>query len=794
MAASYTLTSSRFPNGTTVYANPVSGPSADTASGVVSGGQVTLTGLRELEDYIAHANVDGAHVEARFRSGGGEAGLDLNIRDYVGLDAGGTSDMRDLINTASAAASAVATAGGYPYVRIGGFGRGVYRVDNPLWIRDKVRFELDEARIVAGADFTGVGQTSGIFRAAEVSNAAVAQGTGTTTSTSYIITAVSQPTLWKVEDRITGTGIPANTKVAAVDVLNSKIELDAAATASGTVTLTKALTYYGNYRNAGIVGGELDPNGKAVGCNIRALWTEDFLLDGVTVLHNRKVGDETWAFCVGGHRMLAKNVRVLGGAKLFEDGFHYCHGNGLRLESPYIESGDDAIALGYEPTDASFAASPDPLRNVLVTDAQVRAMRAFALKLYVQSGATGRDWEVTDVSVQGLSGQSGVLRNGGIWMEDYNAGLSPANQIKRVKVSGVSLDIGSKAHDDFQAIGVRIGSCSDVDVDASIQMTEAEDAVSGHELSQVDNSEDISLRLRCPLMGLRAGLRVINSNRVTLHRSRIVKSATCAHIVRVQASHDLRILDNDFEGMTTATRAVQVTEGLAATVIMRGNTVRTGGTPAGYGVSVETAACSHLIFEGNDCTQCINGILDESKVRAMAYFLVRDNKAQADLSMTDAPFAVVANVRNRIDALAASATPAIISEAGSGVPSGSQGGLGTFYFDPADYAVPGQAAKLRLAAHVITNATAPACNFTFGLYPVSASAGGAASVSVTAGTIVTGSTAAVTAPALGTRSRTETADFDAPAAGWYALMVTLSADMAASSAAVVRAVLKARGL
>jgi hypothetical protein len=72
MAAGYTLTSEGFPNGTTVYANLVNGR-AEPVSAVVSNGSAFFTGLREFENYTAHATVAGQNVQVPF-STSGEAG------------------------------------------------------------------------------------------------------------------------------------------------------------------------------------------------------------------------------------------------------------------------------------------------------------------------------------------------------------------------------------------------------------------------------------------------------------------------------------------------------------------------------------------------------------------------------------------------------------------------------------------------------------------------------------------------------------------------------------------------
>jgi hypothetical protein len=113
------------------------------------------------------------------------------------------------------------------------------------------------------------------------------------------------------------------------------------------------------------------------------------------------------------------------------------------------------------------------------------------------------------------------------------------------------------------------------------------------------------------------------------------------------------------------------------------------------------------------------------------------------------------------------------------------------YFDDADYTVAGKTQKLRIRAHVLTNATAPAITFTVGLYPVTC-AGSADSFTFTLGTLVTGSGAAVASPSSSSVTTTAGTDFTIPADGGYALGVVTSGTIANNAAAVVYATLQTR--
>jgi hypothetical protein len=102
-------------------------------------------------------------------------------------------------------------------------------------------------------------------------------------------------------------------------------------------------------------------------------------------------------------------------------------------------------------------------------------------------------------------------------------------------------------------------------------------------------------------------------------------------------------------------------------------------------------------------------------------------------------------------------------------------GLGVFYLDPAHYPTASpRTNKIRIAVSVMVNATAPAITYTYGLYPVTAVAGGAQAVTVTLGTVVAGSTVAIASPGASSTNHGESTDIAFPSAGYYALGVVLS--------------------
>jgi hypothetical protein len=124
--------------------------------------------------------------------------------------------------------------------------------------------------------------------------------------------------------------------------------------------------------------------------------------------------------------------------------------------------------------------------------------------------------------------------------------------------------------------------------------------------------------------------------------------------------------------------------------------------------------------------------------------------------------------------------------------SGATAGLGMFYVDPAWVTASTRSNYWRVQAGVLVNNTAPTVNFTVGLYPVSSPAGGAAAMTMTLGTVVTGSTCVFNTPGANSETAANSGDFAAGAAGWYCFGVVVSGASAANSAILCLASLQYR--
>ena len=128
----------------------------------------------------------------------------------------------------------------------------------------------------------------------------------------------------------------------------------------------------------------------------------------------------------------------------------------------------------------------------------------------------------------------------------------------------------------------------------------------------------------------------------------------------------------------------------------------------------------------------------------------------------------------------------------SGTTDISAKGLPGVYLTSAAYAVPNLTQKLEAVVTILTNATAPAINFTPALYPVTV-AGGSNQIVATLGTKVTGSNTTFTTPAASSITvQSPASDFSAPVDGFYVFGVVTSGTLATNAVVIVHCELLTR--
>lgn len=116
------------------------------------------------------------------------------------------------------------------------------------------------------------------------------------------------------------------------------------------------------------------------------------------------------------------------------------------------------------------------------------------------------------------------------------------------------------------------------------------------------------------------------------------------------------------------------------------------------------------------------------------------------------------------------------------------------YFDDADYTVGSLTQKLRIRAQVNTNATAwSSVTATFGLYPVTF-AGGSNALTMTLGTVVSGSTVAIANPSASSTNQSNSGDFTIPSDGQFCIGVVTSATLTTNVASLLTAQLQTRNV
>lgn len=119
-------------------------------------------------------------------------------------------------------------------------------------------------------------------------------------------------------------------------------------------------------------------------------------------------------------------------------------------------------------------------------------------------------------------------------------------------------------------------------------------------------------------------------------------------------------------------------------------------------------------------------------------------------------------------------------------------GFDFFYFDDADFATSSKTQKLRIRAALGNNGTAwSSVTATVGLYPITFS-GGSDTITVTLGTVVSGSTVALANPTANALTQGNSGDFTIPSDGAYCLGYVMSATQTNNAASVLSAQVQTR--
>lgn len=275
-------------------------------------------------------------------------------------------------------------------------------------------------------------------------------------------------------------------------------------------SLVGGSTYYGNFDNIKIVGGTFDTNGKTIGSGVFCMLNcRDLVIEKTTIVRSETLG--YWSYILGGEDVTLNDVRVFGGTVVGQDGIHFVHGRRLKVNGGYIESGDDAIAVGCDALGMLF--DDEGISNVSAFNTAVYASRGAAVKVYYIPPSSGSNRHKVDgVYIRGVHGSSGVLRNGGVSIMDQSSSdLQDPSRVKNIDVE-CDLNVGSTSHDGVNPYGVYVTSGMDWRVAGVIRITDTTGGATRFQLGSISHSVRGRCEVNCPALPAGGGVTLFNQS------------------------------------------------------------------------------------------------------------------------------------------------------------------------------------------------------------------------------------------------------------------------------------------
>lgn len=223
------------------------------------------------------------------------------------------------------------------------------------------------------------------------------------------------------------TGAPPfifpNGDIRNVEVVNGSTAVKWVSGLSAAAGLTNQAvqgTYFGTTYNCLIEGGIWDTNGFTNPNQIISLTNiEDLILRDLTIVHRT---GQNWATQLCGNRIFARNSKVINGSLLYEDAWHAGWGDEITISECYGGGGDDGVALGID-----CSTLVEPFDDIGLTNVKVSVMlhaQHGSAKIYVGQRladfmpyAGANRGRVSNVTMD-VSGRTGLLSNGGVYIED----------------------------------------------------------------------------------------------------------------------------------------------------------------------------------------------------------------------------------------------------------------------------------------------------------------------------------------------------------------------------------------
>lgn len=389
-------------------------------------------------------------------------------------------------------------------------------------------------------------------------------------------------------------------------------------------------SYYGTYKNIKLTGGYFDGNGKTGG-NILMIWQENLTIDGITIKdysHN-----SGYAITAGGRNLSLTNGKIFGGANVGEDGVHILHGSDINVSDWIINSGDDCVALGGEIDFTTLAETPEGISNVNVSNIVGNSVIATGIKVYRRGlpEMANPAWFVKNVTITNYTGKAGIVRNGGIFIQDEQTPSIGNEAISNITVSA-KMDVGSSTRTDINSYGIYVKFVKDIIInDSRIDLFEPANAASGFICVFVEDVTNFQLN---NFVSRSQGKRSL----ALVRRSTGVKFNGIDVVVSNSLSNDaIQVIDSNFEMMTADITNIPASRsGLIGTTVSGNGSIislknATFKNPigtvsaAGYGISKGVNGISKLVITGNDFSGMFNGQSTFGFINSIPVCLSKDN-------------------------------------------------------------------------------------------------------------------------------------------------------------------------
>ena len=273
-----------------------------------------------------------------------------------------------------------------------------------------------------------------------------------------------------------------------------------------------------------------------------------------------------WNCTLWGNRLRVINPTVIGSRDVFEDGIHFLGGTNIAVIGGQIECGDDAIAF------TSF-------NNVLLAQAQVTGVKTHSWRGHSFRVSPETGWTtvtetnyIGDITVDGLVGSAGLLKNGAIQIREYPVTSTPLRMLKNISVRRARINMGDmtgRADTQIASWPVSIGGATNVLIDDVRCWPSYKDSL------YIEYSQDVLVqnsRFESPYDTNDVAVDVVGSDRVRLINNTIINTNGNNSIVFRQGGTDWRLIENDITAGTSGVYGLRFFNAGTESARLLGNT------------------------------------------------------------------------------------------------------------------------------------------------------------------------------------------------------------------------------